>query len=193
MDYGAGTGDFPNPLNLDPASGENVAHPSLGPGAQLQPGGAQDARFTSKVITLPGPRSLDNLSTTLGWIRYTAPNSPIPLIMNEELLLLRAEANFGLIVLTSALADINFVRRNSGGLANHLPFADQASAITELLYNKRYSLLYEGGHSWVDYRRYGRSADLEPLQPSGAPVYDRPGDVIFPTLPIPNAEVQAHE
>jgi hypothetical protein len=193
MDYSAGTGDLANPLNLDPVSGENVAHPSLGTGVQLQLGGAPDARFTAKVITLPGPRSADNLSTTLGWIRYTAPNAPIPLIKNEELILLRAEANIGLGDLATALIDINEVRTKSGGLAPAPPFADQTAAITELLYNKRYSLLYEGGHSWVDYRRYGRTADLVPTGPGGVPLFDRPGDVIFPTLPIPNAEVQAHQ
>jgi hypothetical protein len=168
-----------------------VVHPSLGAKVQLQPGGAPDARFTSKVTTLPGARSADNLSTTLGWIRYTSPSAPIPLIKNEELLLLRAEANIGLNDLATALIDINEVRTKSGGLAPAAPFADQTAAITELLYNKRYSLLYEGGHSWVDYRRYGRTADLV-----GNPAvdgYDRPGDVIFPTLPIPNAEVQAHQ
>jgi starch-binding outer membrane protein, SusD/RagB family len=65
---------------------------------------------------------------------------------------------------------------------------DQPSLITELLYNKRYSLMYEGGHSWIDYRRYNRTADLVG--------FDRPGpppDVIFPTLPIPTAEVQQRQ
>ena len=185
MDYSAGTGDFANPLALDPVSGENVAHPSLAVRAQLQPGGQPDARLTSKVVTLSGPRSADNLSTQLGWIRYPDPNTPIPLIKNEELILLRAEANIGLGDLPTALTDVNFVRTTSGGLAPLVAFADPTSAITELLYNKRYSLLYEGGHSWIDYRRYGRTADLDG--------FDRAGDVIFPTLPIPTAEVQAHQ
>ena len=185
MDYSAGTNDFANPLAIDPVTGENVAHPSLAARVQLQPGGQPDARFTSKVETLPNLRTADNLATNLGWIRYPSPSTPIPLIKNEELILLRAEANIGLGDLPTALTDINLVRTTSGGLAPLAAFADQAAAITELLYNKRYSLLYEGGHSWIDYRRYGRTADL------GG--FDRPGDVIFATLPIPNAEVQAHQ
>lgn len=185
MDFSAGTGDFTNPLALDPVSGTNVAHPSLGAEAQLQPGGAPDARLTSKVVTLPASRSADNLSTTLGWIRYPSPDTPIPLIKNEELILLRAEANIGLGDLGTALIDINLVRTTSGGLAPLAAFADQTTAITELLYNKRYSLLYEGAHSWIDYRRYNRTADLEG--------FDRPGDVIFATLPIPASEVLAHQ
>ena len=31
--------------------------------------------------------------------------------------------------------------------------------LDELLYNKRYSLLFEG-HRWIDMRRYGRLTDL---------------------------------
>jgi hypothetical protein len=117
-------------------------------------------------------------------VRYPSPNSPIPLIKNEELILLRAEANIGLSDFASALSDINLVRQTSGGLAPYAGAIDQPSLLTELLYNKRYSLLYEGGHSWIDFRRYNRTADLVG--------FDRPGpppDVIFSTLPIPNAEV----
>jgi hypothetical protein len=61
---------------------------------------------------------------------------------------------------------------------------DQASLLTELLYNKRYSLLYEGAHSWIDFRRYGRLSDLATNERPGPPP-----DVIFTTLPIPTAEV----
>lgn len=191
MDYSAGTGDFANPLALDPAIGENVAHPSLAAQAQLQPGGAPDARLTSKVITIPS-RTADDLTTTLGWIRYPAPNTPIPLIKNEELILLRAEANIGLNNLAAAVADIDLVRTTSGGLAPYAGTVDQPSLLTELLYNKRYSLLYEGGHSWIDYRRYGRLADLDFSNPALGG-FDRAGDVIFSTLPIPTAEVQARQ
>ena len=188
MDYSAGTGDQPNTLSLEPATGENVAHPSLEPEAQLQPGGAPDARLFSKVVKLANDRTggaPDVLSTDLGWIRYPSPNSAIPLIKNEELILLRAEANINLSNFGPAVADLDLVRTSSGGLAPYAGPVDQASLITELLYNKRYSLLYEGGHSWVDYRRYGRLAELEG--------FDRPDDVIFTTLPIPTAEVQARQ
>jgi starch-binding outer membrane protein, SusD/RagB family len=186
MDFSAGTGDFANPLALNPVTGENVAHPSLSARAQLQPGGDPDARLLAKVITLPNDRTggaPEVLTTNLGWVRYPDPNTPIPLIKNEELILLRAEANIGLTNLGPAVADLDLVRTTSGGLAAYAGPVDQASLLTELLYNKRYSLLYEGGHSWVDYRRYGRTADLEG--------FDRAADVIFNTLPIPNAEVQA--
>jgi starch-binding outer membrane protein, SusD/RagB family len=188
MDFSAGPGDFANPLALSPQVGENFGHPSLRTGAQLQLGGELDQRFLDKLVTR-APRSAGTpglLTSDLGWIRYPSPNSPIPMIKNEELILLRAEANIGLSNLGPALDDINIVRTTSGLLAPYAGLLDQSSLLTELLYNKRYSLMYEGGHSWIDYRRYGRTADLQSFDRVGPPP-----DVIFPTLPIPTAELQA--
>jgi hypothetical protein len=186
MDFSAGPGDFANPLALSPQVGENFGHPSLRTGAQLQPGGEPDQRFLNKLVTR-AQRSAgtpDLLTSDLGWIRYPSPNSPIPLIKNEELILLRAEANIGLSNLAGAVTDIDFVRTTSGGLAPYAGTVDQTSLITELLYNKRYSLMYEGGHSWIDFRRYGRLAALGTNERGG----EQP-DVLFNTLPVPTAEV----
>jgi starch-binding outer membrane protein, SusD/RagB family len=195
MDFSAGPGDFPNPLAISPQTGENFGHPSLRTQAQLQPDGNLDQRFLDKLVTRPS-RSGGTTNTTppqlissdLGWIRYPSPNTPIPFIKNEELILLHAEASIGLGDLGTALTDINLVRTTSGGLAPLLAFADQTAAITELLYNKRYSLMYEGGHSWIDYRRYGRATDLKSFDRVGPPP-----DVIFSSLPIPTAEVLPRE
>jgi hypothetical protein len=186
MDFSAGPGDFANPLALSPQVGENFGHPSLRTGAQLQPGGELDQRFLDKLVTR-APRSAGTpqpLTADLGWIRYPSPNSPIPMIKNEELILLRAEANIGLNNLGPAVDDINIVRTTSGLLAPYAGAVDQPSLLTELLYNKRYSLLYEGGHSWIDFRRYGRLADLATNERAGPPP-----DVLFATLPVPTAEV----
>ncbi|HEX3235897.1 MAG TPA: RagB/SusD family nutrient uptake outer membrane protein [Gemmatimonadales bacterium] len=190
MDFSAGPGDFANPLAISPQLGENFGHPSLRTGAQLQPGGELDQRFLNKLVSR-APRSLGTpqlLTSDLGWIRYPNPNAPIPLIKNEELVLLHAEASIGLGDLTTANTDINLIRTTSGGLLPAPAFTSAEQAITELLYNKRYSLMYEGGHSWIDYRRYGRTADLT--------AFDRPGpppDAIFSTLPIPTPEVLARQ
>jgi hypothetical protein len=188
MDFGTGAGDVANPLAVSPLTSENLGHPTLETQAQLQPGGERDRRFTSKVIKRPSATSGGTpqlISSDLGWIRYPSPNSPIPLIKNEELILLRAEAEIGTGDFAAAVNDINFIRQNSGGLAPYSGGVDQLSLLAELLYNKRYSLMYEGGHSWIDYRRYGLTGALQAI--------DRPGpppDVIFPTLPIPTAETQ---
>jgi starch-binding outer membrane protein, SusD/RagB family len=194
MDFGTGPGDVANPLAVSDQTSENFGHPALRTQAQLQTGGALDQRFLSKLVTRPsrsgGTTNTDpiqQISSDLGWIRYPSPNSPIPLIKNEELILLRAEANLGLLNPAAAMTDIDLVRTTSGGLPVYAGTVDQASVLAELLYNKRYSLMYEGAHSWIDYRRYGLTSALQV-----AP-FERPGpppDVIFPTLPIPTAELQ---
>lgn len=179
MSFGTIAGDFTNPLAIDPQNGENFVHPSIETGAQLQADGVSlDQRFLDKTVSRK-PQSLDNLTADLGWTRYSTPTTPIPIIKNEELILLRAEANIGLGNLAAAVTDIDLVRTTSGGLLPYSGTVDQPSLLTELLYNKTYSLLYEGGHRWIDARHYGLLATL--------PV-DRPGDVVFPTYPIPNAE-----
>ena len=194
MDFGTGPGDLANPLAVNALTSENFGHPSLRTQAQLQPGGAPDNRFLSKLVTRP-PRSggttdtdpVQQISSDLGWIRYNSPSTPIPLIKNEELILLRAEANIGLGpgTFAAAVTDINTVRQTSGGLAPYAGLVDQPSLLAELLYNKRYSLMYEGAHSWIDYRRYGLTATLQSFDRVGPPP-----DLIFPTLPIPTAETQ---
>jgi hypothetical protein len=56
---------------------------------------------------------------------------------------------------------INNIRVNSGGLApSALTTASpDADFVTEILLQKRYSLLLEG-HRWIDMRRYGRLDQL---------------------------------
>lgn len=189
MNYGTGAGDFANPLALDPEMGPNLAHPSLATSAQLQTDGvSRDQRFLDKIIIRTNSSSSVGLTSNLGWIRYPAPSTPIPLIKNEELILLRAEANIGLGDLGSALTDINTVRTLSGGLPPLVGFVDANAALTELLYNKLYSLMYEAGTRWIDARHYGRLNTLPIDRPTGDPP-----DVVFSTLPIPNAETLARQ
>jgi hypothetical protein len=187
VDHGTGPGDFANPLAQDPEVGENFAHPSLETDAQLQPSGAPDQRFLDKVIQRQ-TRSVGSgngqLSSHLGWIRYSTPATPIPLIRNEELILLHAEASIGLSDLPTATDDINLVRTTAGHLDPIGIPATPEAALDALLYEKRYSLLYEGGHRWIDMRHYGRLAQLPIDRPANTPP-----DVIFATLPIPTAEV----
>ena len=186
MDYGTGPGDLANPHSLDPQQGENCAHASIGTGAQLQVDGVTpDQRLTSKTVSRATPCAGDDLSSSLGWTRYPSPSSPIPMIKNEELLLLRAEANIGLGLLPVALTDINTVRVRSGNLAPLADLGTPDQAITELLYNRLYSLLFEGAHRWIDARRYGRLGTL-PLDRTTRP--DVPPDQVFATLPIPTDE-----
>jgi hypothetical protein len=184
MDYGTGAGDLANPLSLDPQAGENFAHTSLLTGVQLQVDGTTpDQRFVSKIVTR-APTTLDDLTSNLGWNRYPSPSTPIPIIKNEELILLRAEAAIGSSDLGTALTDINTIRTRSGNLPALGGFADATAALDELLYNKLYSLMFEGAHRWIDARHYGRLGTLPVDRTTG----ETP-DVVFSTLPIPTDEI----
>ena len=176
--YSTAAGDALNPLS-NPVSPDQVAHPSIVADAQLN-GTTPDLRLTAKTTTIAAkaPVGAQGISTTVGWRIYPANNSSIPVIRNEELILLRAEANIGLNNLAAALTDINYVRVNSGGLPALAPFATQADALTALLYEKRYSLLWEG-HRWFDVRRWGRLTSL-PL--------DLPTHFRIKVMPVPQAE-----
>jgi hypothetical protein len=158
-----------------------VAHPSFRTDAQLRGDGTRDLRFTSKTATLAIPRNppgVPGIPTDLTFTIYPAQDSPIPIIRNEELILLRAEANIGLGNLPTALTDLNFVRTNSGGLPALASLPDQNAAITALLYERRYSLMFEG-HRWFDVRRYGRITSL-PL--------DVPQHFRVTVMPVPQDE-----
>lgn len=176
--FSSAPGDAEN-LLYDPTGRAILAHPSIMADAQLQAGGARDARVGRKVVVLPVPRTVQGVTTDVMFSIFNSPAAPVPLIRNEELILLRAEANIGLNTVASlalAQADINVVRARSGSLAAVGTFATQTAALNELLYNKRYSLLFEGGHRWIDLRRYGRL----PTLPLAVPSHSRPSRFPFP-------------
>ena len=109
-----------------------------------------DDRYTRKVN-----ESKDG--KTLTFAAYQSPTARVPIIRNEELILIRAEAEIGKSDVANAAKDLNLIRTRSGGLA---PVTiNAANAIDELLYNRRYSLLFEG-HRWIDVRRFDRLMDL---------------------------------
>lgn len=173
-DYGTASGDLRNPL----FNGARTlrAHPSL-----LSDAEAGDTRRAK--IGTGSEASLGGITSDLVFTIYTSNSDPIPILTNEELILLRAEANLGLGAggLLAASRDINYIRRVAGGLAPRV-HASVAAALDDLLYNKRYSLLWESASRWVDARRYNRLAAL-PL--------DRAGDVVHPNFPVPLDEVNA--
>jgi starch-binding outer membrane protein, SusD/RagB family len=181
--YSTGSGELNNTLNQN--TQENFAHPQLRDSAQARPVAGLDLRFTSKTFSRT-TQTTDGLTSDLGWSRYPSPSSPIPIIRNEELILIRAEANIQLNNLAAAKQDIDFIRVNSGGLDTlaTAAFSTQAAAINALLYERRYSLLFEWGHRWIDMRRYNRLNQL-PL--------DRAGDVVYSTFPIPTDEILARQ
>jgi hypothetical protein len=200
--FGAGSGDLPNDLNdtsifchdstvtdAEPLPGEAAC-----PGPPATAGGPPDLtvcdqRVQAKVKAVDN-FTLTNHSSQYAFTLYPNSTSPIPIIRNEELILLRAEANIGLGNINngaggpSARSDINFIRTQSGGLDPVPAFPDAPTAIDELLKQKRYSLLFEGGHRWIDLRRYGK------LDAAHVAV-DVTGDVINAAFPLPLTETEA--
>jgi hypothetical protein len=156
--YSTTSGDILNPL-FDQTPTRFYVHPSILNGAQARANGQPDLRLTSKTA-VGTSRVTVTVQGTHKFMNYPTNVSSVPIIKNEELILLRAEARYRNGDVPGALEDINFVRVNSGGLAPLAGFADLNAFVDELLYNRTYSLLFEAGHRWVDYRRYNRLGQL---------------------------------
>lgn len=177
--FSTATGDQVNNL-INP----NIwVHPSVPADAQTQAGGDPDARVTRKVVTVAEGGSAQGLASDLKFTPlYASPSAPVAIIRVEELVLLRAEAAWAMDDLAAAKDDLDLIRTISGGL-DALPADPTADEIEdELLYNRRYSLLFEGGHRWIDLRRFERLDDL-PL--------DLPEHVRNARYPIPQPECDA--
>mgnify|MGYP001591223019 CR=1 FL=1 len=175
--FSTGSGDVQNGL-----TNVNIfAHPSLETDAQTN-GDDLDARFTTKVVRVgdEDAGSALGLASDLKFTPlYPGPAAFVPIIRNEELLLRRAEANWGNGDLAAAIEDLNIIRTNSGGLEPYAGAVDAEEVEDEILYNRRYSLMFEGGHRWIDARRFGRIEDL-PL--------DQPTHVYNVRYPLPTDE-----
>ncbi|HEX9893068.1 MAG TPA: RagB/SusD family nutrient uptake outer membrane protein [Gemmatimonadales bacterium] len=178
--YGTGSGDLAN--NIVQGAAQVRANPDLLTAAQLRANGQPDLRVTSKIVTgdpFTGIAGTASITSDKHFTIYPSNTSPVPIIRNEELILLRAEANLGLGNVTQALVDINLIRTNAGGLPAYSGSTAPAAVLDELLYNKRYSLLWEGGHSWIDYRHYGKLTSLPRMVSTGK---------FFTKMPFPTNE-----
>ena len=173
--YSTGSGDSQNPL-FDPTGRAILAHPSIVTDAELKTNATLDARVLAKVTQLAAPRTVQGVTTDLVFSIYNSNTASIPIIRNEELILLRAEARYFTGDAVGALSDINLIRTTSGGLAPRGPFTGNSDFIAELLKQRRYSLLFEGGHRWIDVRRFGLLSTL----PIALPTHTVPTRFPFP-------------
>jgi len=131
---------------------------------------SSDPRYVNKVEPRTSSGLVDGLESNLAPTLWTGSYDPIPIIRNEELILLKAEVDIAGGT-TGGLTEINIVRSAYG-------LADAASGgLDQLLYEKRLSLLLEG-QRLQDMRHYGRLGDL---------TLDRAGDAVV-TFPIPTTE-----
>lgn len=147
-------------------------------------GAANDKRYDAKIVQLDEPASVTDtpLSTDIGFQIYTSPSSPTSIIRNEELILLKAEALWFTGDKVNAMIALNLVRTQSGGLAPiAAPPASDAAFIDALLYEREYSLMFEG-HRWIDLRRFDRLNTIQKEDPTY---------VINSRYPIPTPECNA--
>lgn len=163
--FSTNAGDTQNPL-ADPVT--RFAHDSVWAQAEDRADDTKDLRVQRKVVEMDAPFSLPSFGITTNYqYRITAErqvSAPLPEMRNEELILLRAEANIGLDNYSAAIRDINTVRVKSGGL-EPIPDPYPGDILSALLYEKRYSLLWEG-HRWLDLLHYDRLAELPKAAPN---------------------------
>ncbi len=174
--YSTAGGDQLNPMFFPQnSSGETrVAHPTFI--SQADPG---DAR-RSKAQARSSSTTQDGLTSSFDFFVYPTNTTSIPIIRNEELLLIYAEAKIqlgGVVNLNDAVTAINKIR-NAAGLSNYTGLVTQAALTDEMLKQRRYSL-YGEGHRWIDLRRYNRLNTL--------PI-DRAGDDVWTQFPRPVSE-----
>ena len=124
------------------------------------------------------PRLFKMVLTSLYDLNVYATNTdPIPMIRNEELILIYAEAQAQSGMVDDAKMAIDIIR-SSHGLEAYTGETSQDAMIDEILFQRRYSLFAEG-HRFYDMRRYDRLGTL--------PI-DRPDDNVWLGFPRPLAE-----
>lgn len=173
--FGTGSGDQLNsaffPRN---SAGEvRVAHPSYA--TEIEPNDNRIAK--APLRNSPTSNSTGDLTGNRDVWVYTSSTAPVPIIRNEELILIYAEASIQNNSLTDAVTAINKIR-NGHGLPDYSGAVTQPALINEMLKQRRYSLFFEG-HRWLDLRRYDRLAAL--------PI-DRPNDDVWSSFPLPSTE-----
>lgn len=142
-----------------------MAHPSFVEDAE-----DGDMRVENKIFVRDSQVSLQGLSSIYQDGRFSGTGDPFPFFRNEELILIYAEAkaqrNQGTDIV-DAVDAINVIR-NTWGLSDFNSL-NQADVIDQILHERRYSLWFEGGHRWVDMRRYDR---LDELPTDGGEIYN---------------------
>ncbi|HYL55363.1 MAG TPA: RagB/SusD family nutrient uptake outer membrane protein [Gemmatimonadales bacterium] len=193
FDFSSAANDITNDLS-EPLNGNTFfSLDSNVVDADTQPTGAKDQRVLDKIAVSQDTQRLGGIPI-VGTAKFTLyftvgkpdPAHEIPIVRDEELVLLDAEAQWFATTgsKTTALSDLNAVRGNAGKLAptTLTVLSPDTAFVTELLYNRRYSLLWEQGTRWLDARRYGRLATL--------PIYVFGGNVPK-VMPIPDVDCSA--
>ncbi|SHN40498.1 RagB/SusD family nutrient uptake outer membrane protein [Chitinophaga sp. CF418] len=166
-------GDLANTLFIPPNNTGEVrgSHPSYA--ADIVAG---DDRI-NKTAQRNAAFSQNGLTATRDVVIWSSLNSPVSIIRNEELILIYAEAKIQSGSIPDGIVALNRIR-TAHNLPPYAGAITNAALITELLYNRRYSLFMEG-HRWIDVRRYNLLGTLPK---------DRPDDDVWARYPLPQNE-----
>ena len=185
FNFSATAGDAVNPLFQAPNAAlavTTVAHPTFR--TDIRPGDTRINKIAARTtrFTRQGLGSNDDV------VLYPTQTSPIPVIKREELLLIAAEANANTGNLPLAVIQINKVGAAYGLPAYTGPIT-AAGLTDEVLYQRRYSLFFEG-QRWVDLRRLNK---LDKLNVPGTSLPEKLATgqqtIVLKQLPIPFQEI----
>ena len=188
--FSTSSNELLNPRADAKISANNSLRDSVATMTAVDAGAPWDSTDTrrGKLIARPtGALNGNGLSTTYTFSFATATSAnqlvPIPLLKDEELVLLRAQANAELGNLAKAHLDAQSVHAAYGSIA--LPtFTTLAIARRYILREKRLSLLFEGPQRLMDLRTYGYLNDTYlPKELSTDP--------FNAAFPLPRAELNA--
>jgi hypothetical protein len=165
--YSTAAGDAPNTVAFTGSAGSDLY---VHPGIDSIAGVTLDNRYVRKISACPAssPRSEVGVSASHRPCSYGSTITSIPIIRNEELVLLRAEARWFTGATATAITDLAAVRSGSGsdaGGTSAVAFAtpaNDAQFVSELLLQRTLSL-YQEGQRFPDYRRFNRLAALGTL------------------------------
>ncbi|MDB4898757.1 MAG: RagB/SusD protein, partial [Gemmatimonadetes bacterium] len=118
----------------------------------------------------------------------------IPLARNALFFLTRAQAEAESGNLLAATADVNAVHVGEGGLPAYTLFTSLAAARQAILYEYRYSFIYEGPYHLVALREYSAvtlAYVTQPGMPTVTSDSTHKADPLLTTLPIPSTEAAA--
>lgn len=152
--YNATPPDVQNPL-LNTSSSQIVGVKEVFDAAE-----AGDKRL-AKVRRLANPLTYTSgvtYSTPYLTNMYTSATDAIPIIRNEELVLIAAEIAAQQGNAAEAVRHINIVR-TAAGLPDYAGATTKDALINAILKERQYSLFYEG-HRWVDMRRYNKLGEI---------------------------------
>jgi len=171
--FGSGSGDQLNDFFIpqNQTGDVRIAHPSYA--ADIVPGDDRIGKATPRTAVA----SLNGLSGDRDVWVYTSSTAPVPIIRNEELILIYTECKIQVSAFPDAIVALNRIR-TAHNLPAYASAITKEALLTEMLNQRRFSLYCEG-HRWIDLRRYGRLNEL--------PI-DRPGDDVWTKFPVPVTE-----